>query len=102
MIARIWQVITLTSQADSYVEFLKVKVLPGYREADGNKGIYVFRDRQGEITHFLLLSLWSSYEKLINFTGADGAKAKLCVEEKRYLLAFESIVKQYEVVSEMT
>lgn len=99
MIARIWQGITLTLEADDYIEFLNERVLPGYREANGNQGIFVFRNTQGEITHFLLLSLWSSQEQLAGFNGPDEAKSNLFTEEKRFLLAFESTAKHYEVIS---
>lgn len=99
MIARIWQGITLTSEADDYIGFLNERVLPGYREANGNQGIFVFRNTQGEITHFLLLSLWSSQEQLAGFNHPDESKSKYSAEEKHFLLAFESVAKHYEVIS---
>jgi heme-degrading monooxygenase HmoA len=101
MIARIWQAITMTSEADSYAEYLDAHILPGYRKAEGNQGIFVLRSTQGEITHFLLLSLWSSHEKLHRFAGPDEGKIRLPEEEKCYLVAFESIVKHYEVISKI-
>jgi heme-degrading monooxygenase HmoA len=101
MIARIWQAITSTDEAERYVEYLNECVLPAYRDADGNEGAFVFCNTQGEITHFLLLTLWSSLEELNRFTGMDERKVKLPAEEKCHLLAFESNVKQYDVICQI-
>jgi hypothetical protein len=98
MIAQIWQAITLTTEADTYADYLDVQVLPRYRKAQGNQGVYALRSTKGEITHFLLLSMWSSHEELHRFAGPDEGKIKIPVEEKCYLLAFESIVKYYEII----
>lgn len=98
MIARIWQAITSTAEAERYKEYLEEQVLPGYRNADGNQGVFILCSTQGEITHFLLLSLWSSSEEMHRFVGLHEGKIKLPSEEKCYLLAFESTVKHYEVI----
>ena len=80
MIARIWQAITLTAEAERYIEYLNEQVLPGYQNADGNQGVFILCNPQGEVTQFLLLSLWSSHEQLCRFTGVDEGQIKLPTE----------------------
>jgi hypothetical protein len=101
MIARIWQAITSTAEAERYIEYLNEQVLPAYRDADGNQGVFILCNPQGEITHFMLLSLWSSPGQLDRFTGPNEGKIKEPAEEKCYLLAFESTVKHYEVIRQL-
>lgn len=100
MIARIWRGVTLASKADNYFEFLSRTVIPNHQAAGGNRGIFVLRDIHGDMAHFLLISLWSSHEALTEFAGPDMEIAKQDPEEKNFLIAFESIVKHYEVISE--
>ncbi len=101
MIARIWRGITLTSKADEYLQYLHQNVIPGYKAADGNLGMLVLRDFQDNLAYFLLLSFWSSCEALEKFTYPDLNVAKQAPEEKEFLIAYESIVTHYEVVSGM-
>ena len=60
MIARVWRGITPIGKADQYLEYLNQTVVPGYQAAGGNEGFFIFREVQGELAYFLLLSLWSS------------------------------------------
>jgi len=101
MIARIWHGITMACKADQYLNCLNQLVLPDYRAANGNRGVYVFHWMQGELAHFLLLSLWASRQELIAFAGPEPDKARQYPCEKQYLLAFESMAKNYEVLAGM-
>lgn len=101
MIARIWKGITLTSKADRYLEYLHQKVIPFYKAADGNLGILVLREFRGNLAYFLILSFWSSYAVLEKFTYPDLNIAKQEPEEKEFLIAFESVVTYYEIMSGM-
>ncbi len=99
MIACIWRSITQASQAESYLEYLNGKVVPNYQADDGNQGVFVLRDIQGELAHFLLLSFWDSKEALINFAGQDFGIVNQPPESDEYLIAYESTIKKYQVVS---
>ncbi len=101
MIARIWKGITLTSKADQYLEYLHQHVIPRCKAADGNMGMLVLRENQGNLTYFLLISFWSSYEAVEKFTYPNQNIAKQEPEEKELLIAYESLVSHYEVMSGM-
>ncbi len=98
MIARIWRGVTSTGKADQYLEYLTQVVLPGYQTAEGNKGVFIFREVRGELVYFLLLSLWSSYERLVEFAGPHPELAKQTQEEQKFLVAAESVIAHYEVI----
>jgi|MudIll2142460700_1097286.scaffolds.fasta_scaffold77615_2 heme-degrading monooxygenase HmoA len=98
MIARVWRGITSISKADQYLEYLNQVVLPGYQAVDGNQGVYIFREVQGELVYFLLLSIWSSYDALTKFAGPNLEIAKQAPEEQKFLIASESVVTHYEVL----
>ena len=97
MIIQIWQGITLLSNAEKYQNLLGDKVLPSYQGADGNLGVYLCREVNGQLVNFLLLSLWSSRDALVHFTGPSVETIAHFPEEKKLLLAFETMSRSYEV-----
>ena len=98
MIARVWRGITSLSKADQYLEYLNQIVLPGYQAVEGNQGVCIFREVQGELVYFLLLSFWSSYDALAVFAGPNQELAKHASEEQKFLIASESMVAHYDVL----
>ncbi len=98
MIARVWRGITSIDNADQYLEHLNQVVLPGYQAVEGNRGVFVFREVQGELVFFLLLSIWASYDALLKFTGSPLEIARPTPEEQKFLIASESVVTHYEVL----
>jgi hypothetical protein len=98
MIARVWRGITSIDNADPYLEYLNQVVLLGYQAVEGNRGVFVFREVQGELVYFLLLSIWESYDALAKFTGPNIRIARQAPEEQKFLVASESVVAHYEVI----
>ena len=98
MIARVWRGITPIGKAEQYLEYLNQTVVPGYQAAEGNEGFFIFREVQGELAYFLLLSLWSSCDDLAAFPDPDQELARQAPEEQRFLVASESVVAHYEVL----
>jgi hypothetical protein len=98
MIARVWRGITPIGKADQYLEYLNHTVVPGCQAAGGNQGFFIFRELQGELAYFLLLSLWSSCDALAAFSDPDQALVRQAPEEQKFLVAFESVVAHYEVL----
>jgi len=98
MIARIWRGITSINNAVLYLEYLNQMVLPGYQTAAGNRGVFIFQEVQGELVFFLLLSIWSSHDDLIRFTGPNPEISRQAPEEQKFLIASESVVSHYEVL----
>jgi heme-degrading monooxygenase HmoA len=98
MIARLWHGMTPASRADEYLEYLNTTGVPDYQQTPGNRGVYVLRRTEGEIAHFLLMSLWESYDAIRQFTGDDVDVARYYPADKEFLLEFEPRVMHYEVL----
>ena len=98
-IARIWRCLTLATKGEQYLEYLNNCVVPAYQIAEGNEGLFIMRELQGELAQFLLLSFWTSNEALENFAGANPCEVvDLTPEEKNLLSAFESTAVHYKIV----
>jgi heme-degrading monooxygenase HmoA len=98
MIARTWHGITPATKADAYLDFLKQSGVPDYQATEGNRGVYVLRHIKGDVAHFLLVSLWDSYDAIRKFAGDDMEKALYYPEDKDFLLELETTVTHYEVL----
>jgi len=98
MIARIWRGVTLEPNADKYLAYLNRTVIPLYKIAEGNEGLFVMKACQGTLSHFLLLSLWASEELLEEFADNDTREVNLADEEKSLLVAFESTATNYKII----
>lgn len=98
-IVRIWRSVTLARKAEQYLEYLNRIVIPAYLTAEGNKGLFILKELQGELAHFLLLSFWTSDKEFESSVGADTCEVvNPSPEEKSLLIAFESIARHYDVV----
>ncbi len=98
MIARAWHGMTSAAKADAYAEFLDRTGVKDYRATPGNRGVCALRRIEGDRAHFLLISLWDSYEAIRKFAGPHVEKAFYYPEDKDYLLEFEPEVTHYEVL----
>ena len=99
MIARSWHGRVPTSKAEAYFAYLLRTGLSDYRATPGNRGVYVLRRTEGEITHYLLTTFWDSYDAIQAFAGADYERARYYPEDDSYLLEREPLVTHYEVLS---
>jgi len=98
MIARIWRGTTRLSDADIYQGYLNHFVIPSCQSAEGNKGVYILKECQGELVHFLVLSFWVTNEAMANYIGAEDDIVDPTIEEKSLLIAFEATARHYEVI----
>jgi heme-degrading monooxygenase HmoA len=98
MIARTWHGVTPAAKADEYLAYLNRTGIPDYKATEGNRGVYVLRRIEGEHAHFLLISLWDSYDAIRKFAGDDLEKAHYYPEDDEFLLEKESNVYHYEVL----
>lgn len=99
MIACIWRCITQSSSAQTYLAYLDQEVIPSYRSAAGNRGVYILKEINEDLAYFLLLSFWETNEAFVNFAGQDLEISLSHPEHKEYLLAYESTIKKYHVVN---
>ncbi len=97
MIARLWHGTTRDSRSEAYLDFLIRTGIPDYRQTPGNRGAQIFMRKDGEVAHFLLISLWDSMEAIRGFTGPEVDRAKYYPEDPEFLLELEPHVVHYEV-----
>ena len=100
MIARSWDGITRAAQADEYADYLRRTGFKDLRSTSGNRGVYVFRRREGDRARFRVLSLWDSMEGIRRFAGEDPERARYYPEDERFLAALDPNVEHFEVVAE--
>lgn len=98
MIARTWHGTVPAAVADAYHRYLLATGVPDYRATPGNRGVYVLRRVEGVVAHFLLLTLWDSWESIRAFAGDDVERARYYPEDEAFLLELEPTVTHYEVL----
>ena len=96
MIARIWHGVVPAAKAADYLKSLEGTGLPDYKNTPGNQGVQVLQRTIGEHTHFLLITLWESYDAIRAFAGDDIEKARYYPEDEDFLLELEPTVSHYE------
>ena len=97
MIARTWHGITKAEDAGRYADLINRTGTPHYRSTPGNRAVYIFRRIEGGVAHFLVLSLWDSFDAIRAFAGPEPERAVYYPEDKEFLLEFEPHVTHYEV-----
>jgi len=97
MIARIWHGRTPAAKADAYLAFLESRAVPDYRRIAGNLAVYLLRREEGDVTHFLTITHWTSLAAIEAFAGADVSRAKYYPEDTDFLLEFEPTVQHFEL-----
>ena len=90
MILRTWHGRTTLEDADAYERFMIERAAPDYGSVDGLLRTVFTRRDEGEVAHFLLVTVWEDMDAVRRFAGDDPAKAKYYPEDDRYLLEKES------------
>ena len=97
MIVRVWHGIVPKEKSDLYNEFLINRAVPDYSSIEGNLSVKILRRNEKEVTHFLTVTTWKSYEVIKKFAGKNIDQAKYYPEDKEFLIEFEPNVIHYEV-----
>ena len=93
-----WRGWVATDRATEYVAYINQTGLAAYRETPGNRGMQVLRRREGDVVHYLLTTLWDSWDSIRAFAGDDVERARYYPEDTRYLLELEPTVFHFEVL----
>lgn len=101
MIARLWHGKVLLDKATAYHQYLLATGLPDYACVEGNRGVWLLKRDEGNITHYYTLTHWDDLEAIKKFAGEDYTKARYYPEDKDYLLEFEPEVIHYEVLEQI-
>lgn len=99
MIARVWEGTVPADKADAYGAYLADFGVEDYRKVPGNRGVSLFRRDEPGLSHFLLLSYWTSREVLEAYAGPDIERAHYYAYDLECLLSPSPTVRHYEVVT---
>ena len=99
MIARTWHGTVNVEIADAYLDYLELTGVPDLRSTDGNLGVYVLRRTEGELAHFVMISLWKSRESIHAFAGKDIERARYYPEDAMFPKELEPTVTHYDVLA---
>ena len=99
MIARFWHGAVPADKAVAYAQYLQATGIPELQSTGGNKGVYVLRNIEDDVAHFVLISLWESLDSIRAFAGDEIERARYYPEDSDYLLELEPAVTHYEVLT---
>jgi heme-degrading monooxygenase HmoA len=98
MIVRMWHGRVKTEKAAAYREFTNRRAIPDYRSVAGNISVHILERRDGDVTHFVTMTFWTSLEAIKGFAGEDPEVAKYYPEDADFLLEFEPTVVHYDML----
>ena len=98
MIARSWHGRVPAARSDDYYTYLLRTGLADYRATPGNRGVLVQRWTEGDVSHFLLTTLWDSLDAIKRFAGEDYTAARYYPEDDEFLLEREPHVTHANVL----
>ena len=102
MLARLWHGRVPSAKADTYETYLNRTGVSDYVATPGNRGAWVLRRAEGNVTHFLLITLWESEAAIEAFAGVPIDRARYYPEDDDFLLEREPTVTHYVVAGGST
>ncbi len=79
---------------------MKERAAPDYASVDGLERLYFLRRDEGDVAHFLLVTLWDSMGSVRQLAGDEPERAKYYPEDDDFLLEKEEKSALYEVFFE--
>ena len=98
MIARIWKGAVRGADGDAYAAYIRETGVAGYEATPGNRGVWMLRRDVGELTEFVMFTLWESLDAVKAFAGDDYEQAVFYPEDDRYLVERDLTSSHYTVV----
>ena len=99
MIARLWHGAVPADKAAAYPQYLQATGIADLQSTSGNKGVYVLRNIEDDVAHFVLISIWESLDSIRALAGDEIERARYYPEDSDYLLELEPAVTHYEVLT---
>jgi heme-degrading monooxygenase HmoA len=97
MIVRTWHGRTRLSDGDEYAAFMKSRAAPDYQSIEGLEKLLFTRRDVGDVSHFLLITIWNSIDSVRKFAGENPEIAKYYPEDDDFLLEKEKYSQNYQV-----
>ena len=97
MIARTWRGAVRREDGDAYEQYMDKTGIAGYVATPGNRGAWMLRRDRGELTEFVMFTLWDSLDAVKAFAGEDYETAVFYPEDERFLVERDLKSEHYEV-----
>jgi len=76
---------------------MKKQAAPDYGSVDGLQELFFTRRDEGDVSHFLLITVWDTLEAVKKFAGDDPGVAKYYPEDDKFLLEKEDHSLNHQV-----
>ncbi len=76
---------------------MKKRAAQDYRSVTGLEKLFFTRRNEGDVSHFLLITIWDSIDSVKKFAGENPEIAKYYPEDDEYLLEKEKYSQNYQV-----
>ena len=73
------------------------RAAPDYGSVEGLQRLFFTRRDEGDVSHFLLITIWDSIEAVKNFAGDNPSVAKSYPEDDEFLLGKEAHSLNHQV-----
>ena len=71
MIARLWRGAVRSQDGEEYANYMRKTGVAAYAATAGNRGVWMLRRDTGELTEFVMFTLWDSLEAVKAFAGEE-------------------------------
>ena len=102
MIVREWRGRASRANREAYPEHFRRKVLAELESIEGFLGATLLGGEAGEQIEFVVLTRWASMSAIAAFAGRDLDRAVVEPEAIAALLSFDSVVRHYRVLEEVS
>jgi heme-degrading monooxygenase HmoA len=99
MIARTWRGWTVKADADRYADYVRRTGIDELCSTPGNCGAYLLTRTEGDLTEFLVMSLWASIDHIKAFAGDDVGRAVFYPDDAKFLVDREERVSHFTVAA---
>jgi heme-degrading monooxygenase HmoA len=101
MIARTWRGAVRKDDGDTYAAYMLDTGVAGYANTPGNRGVWMLRRDLGDVTEFVMVTLWDSLDAVKAFAGEEHETAVFYPEDDRFLVERDLTSAHYEVAAQV-
>ena len=102
MIIREWRGRALRSREGAYLDHFNNSVLPQLKDVPGFIGAHLCCRPKGELTEFVVLTRWESFEAIRRFAGPKFERAVVEPAAAAALADFDPVVQHYEILTDVS
>jgi hypothetical protein len=97
MVVRFWSARTTVPRFPEYLRHFREHVLPHLRSVEGFREARVITQSDTVVVHFIVETVWSSFEAVDRFAGPDRGAAVVAEEALELLTSYDRRVQHFSV-----